>query len=197
LSGRVQRWHGSLATGLIAICLIEGIAMRYVPVLLAAATVILALAPVARAADGAQPEIQRAPGSGSAQPVGQVHTLRNIPEACVRLEGQFTGDGAAPYRFEAVKRDPCVQRAVYADAAKLKAAPSVKSGWILNDRISVPRADAPACIATVEVWRHTGDTAPPKLDAQGRSRLYLDKPQQAVAVPMFAATLAIDARTCK
>jgi len=158
-------------------------------VLLAAAASFLSLAPVVRAADSAQPEIQRAPGSGSAQPVGQVHTLRNIPEACVRLEGQFTGDAAAPYRFKAVKRDPCVQRAVYVDAATLKPAPSAKGGWILNDRISVPRVDAPTCIATIEVWRRAGNLAPPQLDAQGRSRLYLDKPQQAVAPPLFTASL--------
>ena len=163
--------------------------MRNAPVLLAAAATILALAPVAHAADSAQPEIQRPPGSGTAQPVGQVHTLRNIPEACVRLEGQFTGDPATPYQFRAVKRDPCVQRAAYADATTLKQVPTVKSGWILNDRISVPRADAPACIATIEVWRRGGDLAPPQLDAQGRSRLYLDKPQQASAVPVFTALL--------
>jgi len=163
--------------------------MRNAPILLTAAATILALAPVVRAVDSLQPEIQRDPGSGSAQPVGQVHTLRNIPEACVRLEGQFTGDATTPYRFRAVKRDPCVQRAVYADAATLRLAPTVKSGWILNDRISVPRADAPACMATIEVWRQPGDATPPKLDAQGRSRIYLDKPQQAAAVPLFTAIL--------
>ena len=163
--------------------------MRNASILLAAAATILALAPVARAADSAQPEIQRAPGSGSAQPVGQVHTLRNIPEACVRLEGQFTGDATKPYRLEVAKRDRCAQRAIYTDAGDLKEAPTVKSGWILNDRISVPRADAPACIATIEVWRRASDLTPPKLDAQGRSRIYLDKPQQAVAAPLFTAVL--------
>ena len=163
--------------------------MRNAFILLAAAATVLALAPVAHAADSARPEIQRAPGSGSAQAVGQVHTLRNIPEACVRLEGEFTGDAATPYRFKAVKRDPCAQRAVYVEVATLKEAPATKSGWILNDRISVPRADAPTCIATIEVWRQPGDIAPPKLDAQGRSRIYLDKPRRAVAVPVFTALL--------
>lgn len=171
--------------------------MRNASFLLAAAAAILAFAPVARAAESVQPEIQRPPGSGSAQPVGQVHTLRNIPEACVRLEGQFTGDPTKPYRFEVVKRDRCAQRAIYSDAANLKQAPSVKSGWILNDRISVPRADAPACIATIEVWRRPGDATPPKLDAQGRSRIYLDKPQQPVAAPLFTATLAIEPKSCR
>ena len=163
--------------------------MRNAAILLAAAATILARAPVARAADNVQPEIQRAPGSASAQLVGQVHTLRNIPEACVWLEGEFTGDVATPYRFRPVKRDPCAQRAVYVDASTMKKPPTAASGWILNDRISVPRADAPTCIATIEVWRQPGDATPPKLDAQGRSRIYLDKPQQAVAVPLFTALL--------
>jgi len=162
--------------------------MRNASILLAAAAMTLALVPAASIAAGsAQPEIQRAPGSGTAQPVGQVHTLRNIPEACVRLEGQFTGDPAMPYSFRAVKRDPCAQRAAYVDATTLKQAPTIKSGWILNDRISVPRSDAPACVATIEIWRQPGDASPPKLDAQGRSRIYLDKPQQAVTVPVFTA----------
>jgi len=162
--------------------------MRKASILLAAAAILM-LAPAVGAADSAQPEIQRPPGSGTAQPVGQVHTLRNIPEACVRLEGQFTGDPASPYNFRAVNRDRCAQRAAYVDAATLKQAPAVKSGWILNDRISVPRADAPACVATIEIWRQPGDATPPKLDAQGRSRIYLDKPQQAVALPVFTALL--------
>jgi hypothetical protein len=162
--------------------------MRNTISLLAIAAAILGFVPVARAADSAQPEIQRAPGSGSAQPVGQVHTLRNIPEACVRLEGQFTGDAAKPYHFRAVKRDPCVQRAVYVDASTMKKPPTTESGWILNDRISVPRDDQPACVATIEVWRKPGDAAPPALDSQGRSRLYLDKPQQPVAAPLFTTS---------
>jgi len=167
--------------------------MRNASVLLAAAAALLAIAPVSRAADNPEPEIQRPPGSGTAQPVGQIHTLRNIPEACVRLEGQFTGDAARPYHFRAVKRDPCAQRAAFVDAATLKQAPSATSGWILNDRINVPRAEATACVATIEVWRQPGDATPPKLDAQGRSRIYLDKPQQAVAVPLFTAALHVTA----
>ncbi len=158
--------------------------MRNAPVLLAAA---LALAPIARGADSAQPEIQRE--LASPQPVGQLHTLRNIPEACVRLQGQFTGDAAKPYTFEAASRERCAQRAAWVDASTLKTAPTAKAGWILNDRISVPLADAPTCIAVIEVWRRVGDAAPPALDPQGRSRLYLDKPQQASAVPLFTAVL--------
>ena len=172
--------------------------MLKVSPLLAIATVLALAAATSESAFAfdSQPEVQRAPGSSTVQPVGQLHTLRNIPEACVRLEGQFSGDAVAPYRFQAVKRDPCVQRAVYVGATSLKQPPAVASGWIFNDRIAVPRADAPGCVAVVEVWRRPGNIAPPKLDAQGRSRLYLDKPQRAVAVPMFTATLAIDARSC-
>ncbi len=172
--------------------------MRKVSPLLAIAT-LLALAATASEsafATDPQPEIQRAPGSSTAQPVGQLHTLRTIPEACVRLEGQFSGDAAAPYHFQAAKRDPCVQRAVYVDVTSLKQRPTVASGWILNDAIAVPRAGAPGCVAVVEVWRRPGSIAPPKLDAQGRSRVYLDKPRQAVAVPMFTATMAVAAKSC-
>ena len=141
----------------------------------------------ARANDSIQPEIQRP--VAAPQPVGQVHTLRNIPEACVRLEGEFTGDAATPYRFEAVKRDPCAQRAGYVDADTLKKPPNGSSGWILNDRISVPRTDAPDCVAVIEVWRRAGNATPPKLDAQGRSRLYLDKPEKDDAIPVFTSVL--------
>jgi hypothetical protein len=155
----------------------------------------LAWVPLACAAPAA-PEIQRPPGSSTPQPVGLVHSLRNIPEACVRLDGQFTGDPATPYRFETVRHDPCPQRAVYVDVAKLKQPPDVGSGWILNDRIGVARADAPACVATLEIWRKPGAAAPPELDAQGRARIYLDKPHQPVAAPLFTAVLTVDTRAC-
>lgn len=150
--------------------------------------VALAMLPVvaaARTADPA-PEVQRLAG-GTPQPVGQVHSVRNIPEACVRIDGQFTGDPATAYRIQVVPHDRCAQRAVYVEAATLQPQPSVARGWILNDRISVTRADRPECVVTIEVWRKPGDTAPPSLDAQGRSRLYLDKPQERVAAPLFTA----------
>ena len=160
--------------------------MRTVVLTIAIAAGLIA-APRAASADLPQPEIQRE--STSPQAVGTLHTLRTIPEACVRLQGQFTADPAAPYGFEAVQSGRCAQRAVYVAASGLKQAPTTASGWILNDRISVPRADAPACVAVVEIWRRPGDATPPKLDPQGRSRLYLDKPQQAVAAPLFTAVL--------
>ena len=168
--------------------------MRHLPVLPVIAAFLMVCAPAVRAADATpEPEIQRP--LAAPQPVGQLHTLRNIPEACVRLEGEFTSDAGAPYRVHAVKREPCAQRAGYVDAATLKQSPSAASGWILNDRISVPRSDAPSCIAVVEVWRREGNAVPPKLDAQGRSRLYLDKPQQPGELPLFTAIL-LPAKGC-
>jgi hypothetical protein len=60
----------------------------------------------------------------------------------------------------------------------------------------VPRVDAPACVATIDIWRKPGDAAPPALDAQGRSRIYLDKPQKPATAPLFTAVLTIDAKSC-
>lgn len=151
-------------------------------------TVLFLPAALGAMAHDAAPEVQRPPG-GTPQPVGQLHTLRNIPEACVRLEGQFTGDAAAPYRMAPTRHERCAQRALYVEAASLDTSPSVAAGWILNDRIGVTRADNPACTATIEVWRRPGDTAPPALDAQGRSRIYLDK-HPPVHPPMFTAIVS-------
>src|SRR3546814_14098461 len=57
---------------------------------------------------------------------GVVHTLRAIPEACARLQGEFTGDAAQPYRFAAVRTSAtCQPRARLVDAAKAR--PSVQA----------------------------------------------------------------------
>ena len=53
------------------------------------------------------PEIQRPPAAPQA--VGSVHTVRGIPEACTRLEGVFTGQAGAPYKFDAVRTSPNCQ----------------------------------------------------------------------------------------
>ncbi|HEY4555570.1 MAG TPA: hypothetical protein VIG68_03935 [Lysobacter sp.] len=159
---------------------------------------LLGAAFAASAADPA-PEIARAPGKPQA--VGVAHTLRTIPEACARLEGAFTGDAAQPYRFAAVRTSPnCQPRARFVDAAKAK--PSVAAGWVLNDVIRVPSAACFTQHAQVQVWRRAGQGAPPALDGQGRSRVYLqDAKQQAAAdrtppVPMFAAQLSIEGKSC-
>lgn len=151
------------------------------------------LAAASASADDAVPEIQRP--DATPQAVGALHTLRTIPEACVRLEGEFTGDRASPYRLAAVPTQRCAQRAIYVPDDSLQAPPGIASGWILNDRIRVPRADAPACVATIEVWRKPGDAAPPALDAQGRSRIYLDHPVQSTPV-RFTAVL-MTAAVCR
>jgi len=70
----------------------------------------LAIAAPAWAADP-KPEIARP--AAAPQAVGAVHTLRQIPEACARLEGAFTGDAAQPYRYAPVRTSPqCQPRAL-------------------------------------------------------------------------------------
>lgn len=171
--------------------------MRATP-LIAMFALACAAAPVVRAADPA-PEIQRKPGA--AQGVNTPHTLRQIPEACARLEGVFTGNAADPYKFAVVRTSPsCQPRARFADYAKAK--PSVASGWKFNDLIQVPSAACPSQTATVRVWRKPADVAPPKLDAQGRSRLYLKEMQAAAKqggyqpLPMFAAEMKVEGKGC-
>jgi hypothetical protein len=146
-----------------------------------------------------QPEIAR--DTGKPQAVGAVHTVRGIPEACARLEGMFTGDAAQPYRFAAVKSSPrCQPRARFVDFAK--AQPSEASGWKFNDLIRIPSAACPSLQAVVRVWRKPGEVAPPQLDAQGRSRIYLKdateqaKTQGAPKVTMYAAEMKLEGRPC-
>ena len=132
---------------------------------------LLALAPcLAFAAQDPTPEIKRQASTPQAE--GKAHTLRTIPEACARIEGQFTGLAADPYKFTLARTSAnCQPRARLVDAAKVK--PSTKDGWIFNDVIRVPSASCPAQEAVVRVWRKPADAAPPDLDAQGRSRIYL------------------------
>ena len=145
------------------------------------------------------PEIQRP--AAQPQAVGSVHTLRQIPEACARLEGQFTGQAAQPYKFAVVRTSPnCQARARFVDAAKAK--PSLAAGWKFNDLIRVPSAACPSQQAVVRVWRKPADVAPPKLDAQGQARLYLGDEKakaaakQLAAIPMFAAAMSVEGKAC-
>ena len=172
--------------------------MRLLPVLFVIVTLAASGAP-AWAADP-KPEIAR----DVAQPQAQnaVHTLRQIPEACARLEGMFTGQAGEPYVFTVVRTSPqCQPRARFVDAAKAR--PSASSGWILNDVIRVPNAACPSQQAVVQVWRKPGQAAPPRTDAQGRSRIYLEEQRQAAksgnlaAVPQFAAHMAVDGKACR
>lgn len=146
------------------------------------------------------PEIQRPPAAPQA--IGAVHTLRTIPEACARLEGQFTGNPTTPYRFAAVRTSArCVPRARLVDAAQ--ANPAVVAGWRLNDVIRVPSAACPGLQAVVRIWRKQADNVPPKLDAQGRSRIYLKDGLDAAkagdlnALPMFAVAMQITGTRCQ
>ena len=172
---------------------------RQVPLPAAALLAAALAASFAAGATDPRPEVQRAPAKPQA--VGALHALRTIPEACVRLQGRFTGDAAAPYKFEAVRTSPaCQPRALVQDAAKAK--PSAASGWILNDRISVPEAGCPGLQAVATVWRRPAAGAPPALDAQGRSRVYLKqavsdaKAGKLAALPAYAIATAVEGKPC-
>ena len=158
----------------------------------------LLLAGTASAADPV-PEIQRP--LAPPQAVGVVHTVRTIPEACTRLEGQFTGDPAKPYAFAAVPTSArCQPRARLVDAAKAKA--SAANGWLLNDVIRIPSAACPSRQAVVRVWRLPSDAVPPKLDAQGSARIYLKDGLEAAAagqlksIPAYAVSMTIEGKAC-
>lgn len=173
--------------------------MPRIPTLFSAALLGLMPAFAVSAADPL-PEIKR-DGAVPAQAPGEVRTLRQIPEACARLEGAFTGQAAEPYKFAVVRSSPnCQPRARFVDAAK--AQPSQAAGWKFNDLIRVSNAGCPQQVAVVRVWRKPAEVAPPALDAQGRSRLYLqDEKQknaakQLAAIPMFAAAMTVEGQAC-
>lgn len=158
------------------------------------------LASAAHAADPA-PEIQRP--AAKAQATGVVHSLRQIPEACARLEGAFTDDVSQPYRYSPVRTSPqCQPRARFVDFDKAK--PSVAAGWKLNDVIRVPNASCPSQQAVVRVWRKPGSAAPPAADGQGQSRIYLQDAKQqaagaaqAASLTLFAAKLDVEGKACR
>jgi hypothetical protein len=174
--------------------------MRLAPIPLlagaAAITIACAAGPVF-AADPA-PEITRP--AATPQAVGAVHTLRQIPEACARIEGAFTGDAAEPYRYAVVRTSPnCQPRARFVDAAK--AQPSEAGGWVFNDQLRVPSAECPSQQAVVRVWRKPVDQTV-KLDGQGQSRIYVGEAKQAAAagtiaaIPMYAAEMGVEGKAC-
>jgi hypothetical protein len=152
----------------------------------------LSLLPALAQAASPVPEITRP--EGKPQAVGVVHTLRGIPETCVRLEGMFTGQDAAPYRLTPVKTHPqCQPRARLVSFEK--AQPSADTGWKLNERVVVAREGCPSQQAVLQVWRKPGAAAPPKLDAQGRSRIYLEEAKaqaQAAGTPANVSLFAVD-----
>jgi hypothetical protein len=153
----------------------------------------------ALAADPA-PEVHRDPAIP--QPPGVVHTLRQIPEACARIQGQFTGNAADPYKFELVRTSPnCAPRAKLLDAAKAK--PDAAAGWKFNDLVRVPSTLCPTQFAVVRVWRlPVGTAVPPKADAQGYSRIYLKEMTAAAKagklnpIPVYAVSTAVEGTPC-
>ena len=162
----------------------------FAPLLLLAALPAFAADPV--------PEITRPAGTPQAN--GVVHTLRQIPEACARIEGAFTGQAAEPYKFAVVRTSPnCQPRARFVDAAKAK--PSEASGWKFNDLIRVPSAACPSQQAVIRVWRKPVDQTQ-KLDGQGQSRIYLEDAKKSAAagniaaIPMFAAVMSVEGKAC-
>jgi hypothetical protein len=157
----------------------------------------LALLVATASVPAAEPEIKRP--AAAPQGDGVAHVLRTIPEACASLQGRFTGDAKSPYAFAPTRSSTtCQPRARFVDP--VKARPAAASGWKLNDVIRVPSKDCPALQAVVEVWRKPGAAAPPKLDAQGRARLYLQDAKAGdvggAAVTQYTAKLALEGTPC-
>ena len=167
------------------------------PILIAAALVFASAS--VQAQD--KPELQRDPGKPQA--VGARHTLRTIPEACARIEGVFTGKSASPYLSEVVNTNPaCHPRVRLRDAGDAK--PTRAGGWIFNDMIQVPSAECPSQVAVVRIWRKPSASAvPPKLDAQGRARVYIGGAEDTLKnhgvdqLPQYAVATNVEGKACK
>ena len=157
---------------------------------------VLLLAPLAVAVQAQ--EIQRPPAT--AQAVGTLHTVRQVPEACTRIEGRFTGHGDAPYDMQLLRTGAqCQPRAAWLDFAQVT---PDENGWKLNDRIRIPAADCPGQQAVVEVWRRPV-VQPLTRDGQGKVRVYLgDAKQQAEAgqlaeLPAYAVRMEVQGQPCR
>ncbi len=80
--------------------------------------------------------------------------------------------------------------------------PQGKAGWIYADLVRVPSAACPSQQAVVRLWRHDAKAAPPQLDAQGRSRLYLKESVDAVRqngagdIPAYAVEMGVAGKPC-
>lgn len=150
-----------------------------------------------------QPEVQRPSAVTPPQAIGAVHTVRQIPEACARIEGAFTGQAAEPYRFALVRTSPqCQPRARMVDFAK--AQPSEASGWKFNDLLRIPSAACPSQQAVVRVWRKPVDNTLAK-DGQGQARVYLEEAKQQAAagklaqakIPLYTAEMTVEGSACQ
>ena len=159
---------------------------------------LLLLAAVPAFAADPVPEIDRPAATPQAD--GVVHTLRQIPEACARIEGAFTGQAAEPYKFAVVRTSAsCQPRARFVDFDKAR--PSEEAGWKFNDLIRVPSARCPSQQAVVRVWRKPVAVGQQR-DGQGQSRIYLEDAKKASAagelpkVPMYAARMEVEGKAC-
>lgn len=188
----IQAQHASLSPSFN-----QGPCMR--PNLLSLCLLLAATAP-AWAADG-KPEIDRP--VAPPQATGVAHTLRQIPEACARFEGTFTGDAAQPYNFKVVRISAqCQPRARLMDAAKVK--PDGAQGWKLNDVVRIPSKACPSQVAVLTIWRHPVAVSTPDKDGQGQARIYLEDAQKDIAagkvaqakVPLYAAEFKLEGKAC-
>lgn len=173
--------------------------MRALAPLLIAAIAASSLCPTTASA-GQTPQINRP--IAAPQAIGALHTLRVIPEACTRIQGRFTGDPANPYEFAMVRTAAhCQARARVVDAAT--ASPQDRPGWLYVDQVRVPSAACGSLQAEVRIWRHDARGAvPPRLDAQGRSRLYLKdsldaRRQGAADLPVYAVETKVGGKGCE
>ncbi|MCD9088064.1 hypothetical protein [Stenotrophomonas sp. SY1] len=161
--------------------------------------VLLTALPLSTLAADAKPEIERP--AASAQADGALHSVRQIPEACTRIEGRFTGDSAQPYDMQLVRTSAqCQPRAVFLDQAKVN--PSETAGWKLNEVVRVPSAACSTQQALIEVWRKPAGQQV-ALDGQGQNRVYLEdaKAQAAAgrlaALPAYSARLKLEGAACR
>lgn len=114
------------------------------------------------------------PVTGTPQPVGEVHLLRQVPEACLRVLGRFTDVPAAPYQMEAERLwDGCQPR--WRVLREPAGGFSDKSGWHLEQVIRVPRRDCPQMVARFELWKRGSISASGPRDGQGQQRIYLEQ----------------------
>ncbi len=161
--------------------------------------ILLGALPLSALAADARPEIERPAGTPQAD--GALHTVRQIPEACTRIEGRFTGEAGAPYAMQLVRTSPqCQARAAFLDEAKVH--PSQDSGWKLNEVVRIPSARCSTQQALIEVWRKPAGQQV-ALDGQGQNRVYLEdaKAQAAAgrlaALPAYSARLKVEGAACR
>ena len=133
-----------------------------------------------------------------AQADGAAHTLRQIPEACIRVEGRYTGQVGEPYELTVVPLGgTCQPRARFAgqqSVAELSALP----GWQVQQRIVVPSARCPDQRMTFTVWHRDGAGLPAP-DGQGQTRVHLrdagsKQAQHQAARPAYAISQVLEGR---